>query len=132
MASALAHLQRGFHMVLRELILELNEVIHCLGVVCIDRNPLAALVHWINRIQPYRHCALQVRTNSLLVQQDWCPRGFVLGPVIIMTTALRIWAKGLEGISAAIDEEVNVRLRQCGRCIESSAHGSPPLVSRCV
>src|SRR5579862_696569 len=43
-----------------------------------------------------------------------------------MTAALRVWPHGLEGISAAIDEEIDVSLHQLGGCTQSALHGSPP------
>ena len=44
MTASLAHFQGGIHTVAAEVILKLDQIFHRVGIVRVDRNPLATLV----------------------------------------------------------------------------------------
>jgi hypothetical protein len=54
MASAFAHFQRRLHLVLPEVVLELQEVFHCVLVIGIDGDPFTTLCGRVYGVQADR------------------------------------------------------------------------------
>ena len=59
MASAFAHFQRGLHLVLTEVVLELQKVFHCVLVIGIDGDPFTTLCGRVYGVQADRNFADQ-------------------------------------------------------------------------
>src|SRR5215470_17550778 len=117
-------------MVLGQLVLKLDEIIHGARIVGVDSDPLAPLVQRVNGVETDRYLSLQVVGDGFLRQQQRSSGLALLGTVVIMTATLRMRPHGLEGISAANDEQIEAGLYQRGGCTQSSLHGSPPFQSR--
>src|SRR6202007_1937411 len=68
-ASPFTHLECGFHTILGQLVLKLDQVIHRVRVVGVDRDPFAPLVQGVDRVETYSELSLQVVCNCCICQQ---------------------------------------------------------------
>jgi hypothetical protein len=68
MSASSAHFERRLDPAFAQLILELEQVFHCIPVVGVDSYPFAALILGVDRIEADRDCSLQVAPDSVIVQ----------------------------------------------------------------
>ncbi len=108
MTASLAHFQGGIHTVAAEVILKLDQIFHRVGIVRVDRDPLATLVGGVDRIEANRDLPFQVVRDCFLVQLDGATRAAFRWAVIIMTATLRMRPEGLDRVSPAINEQIEV------------------------
>jgi hypothetical protein len=69
-ASPFTHLECGLHAILGQLVRKLDQVIHGVRVVGVDRDPLAPLVGRVDGVETDRYPSLQVVGDGLFREQQ--------------------------------------------------------------
>ena len=84
MPTALAHFQCRFHSILDQVVLELQQVLHGVFVVGIDRNPFTTLGGRIDGIQPDGDFAFQMLAYGTVRQHERHIGSFLAWPEVIV------------------------------------------------
>ena len=122
MPPAFAHFQRRLDLVLCEVVLQLQQVLHGVLVVGVDDDPFTALCGWVDGIQSHRDFAFQVPANGFLGQHEWYLRSFLVWPEVVMPTCFRMRPHGLHRVRAAIHEQPLVILNDLPGCRDCRGH----------
>ena len=125
-ASSLAHFECRFDDILPEVVLELQQIFHCVLIVGINRYPFAALRRRIDLIQANCYLALQVPPDGLLAQSQRCLRILLRGPEIIVTPALRVRAHGLHCVAPPVNKQAEIVVTIRGDAFNVSATKQNP------
>jgi len=100
------------HPVLPEVVAELAEIRERILAVRIDCHPLRALGRRVDGVKADGDFAFEVASDCVQREAEPLAGFLVLGSVVVMPVAFRAWPVGLEGVSPAVDEEVEV-VRHC-------------------
>src|SRR6266496_181365 len=110
MAASSAHFERRLNSVLAQPVLEFQQVFHCVLVISIDGDPLAALIVGIDRVQADRNLSLQVSPDNVLGQLQRRAGPFVAQPEVVMTPRFRMRSSRLQRVGSAVDKQAPVIL----------------------
>jgi hypothetical protein len=111
-----AILKGRLHPILPEIEAELTEIRERILIVRVYSHPLRALGGRVDGIQTDGDFTVEVATNCVQRQALPLAAFLVLGTVVVVPGAFRVWPVRLEGVGPAVDEEMEVmRYHTCGR-----------------
>ena len=122
MPTALAHLQRRLHLVLCQVVLQLEQVLHGVLVVGVDGNPFTALGRGVDGIQADRDLAFQVLADGFLGQHQGYVCSFLAWPEVVVPPCFRVRPHGLHRVGAAVHEQPLVILDDLPGCRDCRCH----------
>ena len=122
MPTALAHFQRRLNLVLCQVVLQLQQVLHGVPVVGIDGDPLTALGRGVNGIQAHGDFAVQVLADGFIRQQQGYVCSLFAWSEVVVPPCFRVRPQGLHRVCAAVHEQPLVILDDLPGCRDCRCH----------
>jgi hypothetical protein len=126
-STPFAHLQGRLDLVLAQVVLQFEEVVHGVLVIGVNGDPFASLSRWVNGVEPNRDCPFQVPADCLF-GEDNRPL-FPSRPEVVVPTSIGMRAHGLQRVCPPVYKQMHVVLDYLRTCSQAQIH-RPHLRSR--